>query len=510
MANHERFPTSSRPCTPSQIGNACQPYTCSTDSGACAASGAPVTCSTSQDGCTVYECNPDSPGTCRVSQTKDPKNCTITWKDQDVACGGNPITREVTAISDPCCTHKIGDTERTSRISSACTPTPTATATRTITPSSTHTPTATPTRTPSATPTRTPTITPPPEPACADGEFTAAFTGNVNGGGQPSGQGWAMRNGTGMGKVTVARQDGIRRIVAGPATVTGEAGGAIGSWWYRASISASWSNGGTPTVSVKLIKPGGATSDGQVQNVVLSTQEGADGSSTVTISGQAKVPSSTGWHSYVNFSIMAKAECCELFVGQVTAQTPDNLLGDNRSFSFNNVFPPVQAGSPSCLNQWRETISKMQVNTEKDPNFWAKRGKYHDDYWAVWFLDDMAKVRYGVMYNQLKNTAPDCTTKCTTQNTPGNVRRHQDLHGCLVQRDTGRSGQRKEGLRWCQTKLLPLLPQYHSCGTPPNRSRRVDQRSGLRSTRVDLTVGTCGTARRRPHSWCTTHITKER
>lgn len=314
----------------------------------------------------------------------------------------------------------------------ACTPTPTvsATATRTATPTKTPTPTATATMTPTVTSTATPgsppiaTATPTPTatatqpPMCPGGDFTVDVTGNVNGGKNATGTGWAMRNGTGRGTVTVAHQSGKRLIVGGSASVTGEAGGSGKTWSYTASISASWSAGGTPSVTVELTKPGGVTVAGKAQNVTISTREAGDGASEVTISGKATVPSTDGWHSWADFSLTARAECCELFLGEVTAQKVDNAQGDFGQYSFDQVFPPVASGAPSCLNKWRETIKGMDVTTANDPNFWNEQKHYRDDYWAIWFLDDMAGVRYGVMYNEAKNTAKDCTKACTATNTP--------------------------------------------------------------------------------------------
>jgi len=113
-------PSYARPCKPSTGVNACQAYKCGVGQTTCDAFDAPITCPPSADGCTVYECDPEVPGTCKIGQVKDPKACTVEWEDQAIPCGGKPISRSVKTISDACCTYKVGYTEQTTRVSPPC------------------------------------------------------------------------------------------------------------------------------------------------------------------------------------------------------------------------------------------------------------------------------------------------------------------------------------------------------------------------------------------------------
>ena len=224
----------------------------------------------------------------------------------------------------------------------------------------------------------------------------------------------------------VDSQSGFRLIRGGSATISGSATGSLGGWSYRATLAVSWSNGATPNVSVQLLRPDGVSVSGEVRNVTVSARQDSLMNSTATIQGEARVPSTSGWHDWATFAIKTEVMCqdkpsqCDLFVAEVEGQKIDDPIGDFGHYSFDQVFPPLGPKTPSCLNHWRDKISKMALYTEKDPQFWDIEGNfhYHDDYWAIWFLDDLAKVRYGVFYNDLKNTAPNCSSPCTKDNTP--------------------------------------------------------------------------------------------
>ena len=233
-----------------------------------------------------------------------------------------------------------------------------------------------------------------------------------------------MRSSTATGMVTVSSQSGTRLMTGGSVTLSGKATGSGKGWNYDATLSVSWVERQAPQVSVQVRGRTG-TRAGEIRNVkVSSAAQGGSGASTATITGQARVPSASGWHDWASFSVTTTVTCserpCELFVAEVEGKKTDNPLGDFGHYSFDQVFPPLKPGTPSCLNQWRDKISKMAVYTEKDPKFWDIEGNfhYHDDYWAIWFLDDLAKVRYGVFHNELKNTAPNCSVPCTAANTP--------------------------------------------------------------------------------------------
>ena len=370
----------SRSCVPSAQVDACQPYTCVAGAGRCSPSGTPVKCDPSADGCTAYACDPQKPGTCIITEKKDPNQCVVTWQDQETPCGGATIYHKVVTISDPCCKYKVGYIEPTSRVSPACNPTP----------------------------------------QCTDGVFEVEFTGSVNNGIVPVGNAWAMKTSTAKGKVTLAHQAGKRVVVAGAATLEGRATGSLGGWGYDAKLGVSWSGSGNPSATVQLRRAGGIYSDGEVRDVSIATREDSAGISIVTISGEARVRSTTDWHAWNNFSVTAQVECspCELFVGEVKAEEIANTSEDFGIYAFDKVFPRVQEGAPSCLAQWRDKVSKMSINTVKDPDFWNKQKHYRDDYWALWFIDDMAKVRNGVFYNPAKDFSPVCSVPCTKANTP--------------------------------------------------------------------------------------------
>ena len=110
----------SRSCVPSAQVDACQPYECVAGAGSCSPSGTPVKCDPSADGCTIYACDPEKPGTCIITEKKDSNQCVVTWQDQETPCGGATIYHKVVDISDPCCKYKVGYTEPTSRVSPAC------------------------------------------------------------------------------------------------------------------------------------------------------------------------------------------------------------------------------------------------------------------------------------------------------------------------------------------------------------------------------------------------------